>query len=215
MTWNPPETDGGKPITGYELAASLSYTESPTLHCLTTKLTCSLNIPEGETYKVWVWAINSVGKSLPSSIGSVNWGIPYTALTPSPPVEVQQVSFKDGNFVASWQPPLHNGNSPIIRYELEAQKWGSGIVTDTCRTQMLTCSVQVAPGYQYGVLVTAINSAGNSLPVVAGYVSWKKMSTTTTSIKNPAVTTINCYKGKLLKKVTAVKPVCPVGYVRK
>ena len=40
-------------------------------------------------------------------------------------------------------------------------------------------------------------------------------ATTTTTIKKPVTTTINCYKGKLLKKVTAVKPVCPAGYKKK
>ena len=39
--------------------------------------------------------------------------------------------------------------------------------------------------------------------------------TTTTTIKKVVLLTINCYKGKLLKKVTAVKPVCPAGYVKK
>ena len=31
----------------------------------------------------------------------------------------------------------------------------------------------------------------------------------------PKVQTIFCYKGKLLKKVTAAKPVCPKGYVKR
>jgi hypothetical protein len=39
--------------------------------------------------------------------------------------------------------------------------------------------------------------------------------TTTTTTLKAVSTTINCYKGKLLKKVTAVKPVCPAGYLRK
>jgi len=33
--------------------------------------------------------------------------------------------------------------------------------------------------------------------------------------KNPIKTTITCVKGKLTKKVTAVKPVCPAGYKKK
>jgi len=41
-----------------------------------------------------------------------------------------------------------------------------------------------------------------------------KITATATS-KKPVTTTVNCYKGKLLKKVTAVKPVCPAGYVKK
>ena len=32
---------------------------------------------------------------------------------------------------------------------------------------------------------------------------------------NPATTTISCVKGKLVKSVTAIKPVCPVGYKKK
>jgi hypothetical protein len=31
----------------------------------------------------------------------------------------------------------------------------------------------------------------------------------------PKKTTISCVKGKLIKKVTAVKPICPVGYRKK
>jgi hypothetical protein len=31
----------------------------------------------------------------------------------------------------------------------------------------------------------------------------------------PKLITINCYKGKLLKKVTAAKPLCPKGYKKK
>ena len=34
-------------------------------------------------------------------------------------------------------------------------------------------------------------------------------------IANPRKITITCVKGKLTKKVTAVKPVCPAGYKKK
>jgi hypothetical protein len=34
-------------------------------------------------------------------------------------------------------------------------------------------------------------------------------------VSNPKKTTINCVKGKVTKKVTAIKPVCPTGYKRK
>jgi hypothetical protein len=39
--------------------------------------------------------------------------------------------------------------------------------------------------------------------------------TTTTTIKKTVSVTITCVKGKLVKKVTAVKPVCPAGYKKK
>jgi hypothetical protein len=46
-------------------------------------------------------------------------------------------------------------------------------------------------------------------------ISSQFLTSTTTTFKKPVTTTINCYKGKLLKKVTAVKPVCPAGYKKK
>ena len=117
-------------------------------------------------------------------------------------------------FTASWGVPIHDGGSQITGYELVAQKSGSGVITDICWTKELTCSVQIASGFEYLVLVTAINSAGKSWPVVPGYVSWKKPNATTTTVP-PAKLTITCVKGKVTKKVTADSPVCPAGYKKK
>jgi M6 family metalloprotease-like protein len=39
--------------------------------------------------------------------------------------------------------------------------------------------------------------------------------TTTTTLKKQILLTITCVKGKTSKKVTAVKPICPAGYVKK
>ncbi len=39
--------------------------------------------------------------------------------------------------------------------------------------------------------------------------------TTTTTLKKQPLSTITCVKGKLVKRVTAIKPVCPPGYKRK
>ena len=48
-----------------------------------------------------------------------------------------------------------------------------------------------------------------------GNEEWAESSLTTTLIKSVPKSTIICTKGKLTKKVTAVKPVCPVGYKKK
>ena len=40
-------------------------------------------------------------------------------------------------------------------------------------------------------------------------------ATNTATPPKLATKTISCVKGKTLKKVTAVKPFCPVGYVKK
>jgi hypothetical protein len=61
----------------------------------------------------------------------------------------------------------------------------------------------------------APNSQGDPPTFTAMYSDITLKATTTSTIRKPVTTTINCYKGKLLKKVTAVKPVCPAGYVKK
>ena len=66
--------------------------------------------------------------------------------------------------------------------------------------------------------VTATNPSNGVYTAVSSasqVFQFTPLAITTTTIKKPVQTTINCYKGKLLKKVTAVKPVCPAGYVKK
>jgi len=61
----------------------------------------------------------------------------------------------------------------------------------------------------------APNSQGDPPTFTAMYSDIALKATTTSTIRKPVTTTINCYKGKLLKKVTDVKPVCPAGYAKK
>ena len=63
--------------------------------------------------------------------------------------------------------------------------------------------------------VSTPNSNGDQANFTAMYSDIVLTTTTTTTTKKPVTTTINCYKGKLLKKITAVKPVCPAGYKKK
>ena len=48
-----------------------------------------------------------------------------------------------------------------------------------------------------------------------GNEEWAESSLNTTLIKSVQKTTITCIKGKVTKKVTAVKPKCPAGYKKK
>jgi hypothetical protein len=43
----------------------------------------------------------------------------------------------------------------------------------------------------------------------------KTLASIELSVKPTKKTTITCVKGKLIKNVTAVKPVCPKGYKKK
>jgi hypothetical protein len=67
------------------------------------------------------------------------------------------------------------------------------------------------PSGSYDLRIVASGIASTPVVLTVGNV----VATTTTVPKKPAVHTITCYKGKLTKKVTGTKPVCPKGYSTK
>jgi hypothetical protein len=64
----------------------------------------------------------------------------------------------------------------------------------------------------YTVEARAANLAADK---IAGEKSLGPTTTTTVTTSAPTKITITCVKGKTTKKVTALKPVCPVGYKKK
>ena len=64
------------------------------------------------------------------------------------------------------------------------------------------------------VQLTLLKQNSNNTIKVSATDSFGQKSTSTTSIfrTSRSVTEIICVKGKLTKKVTAVKPKCPAGY---
>ena len=126
-------------------------------------------------------------------------------------------------------------NYPIVRIVNDATKVVSyAMVTNVSSTSIApnapaTLDFTVDTTIQNGssklyVVASGVSSTGTAVTITGG-VSAQAVSTstttttvpptTTTTMKKPVAITINCYKGKLLKKVTAVKPVCPAGYTKK
>ncbi|MEO0493380.1 MAG: S8 family serine peptidase [Actinomycetota bacterium] len=67
ISWAPPLDDGGTPVTGYEVLIAPSG-----LGCVTTDTTCVIEgLVNGDSYEVFVWAVNAVGSSAPGSGGAV------------------------------------------------------------------------------------------------------------------------------------------------
>ena len=115
-------------------------------------------------------------------------------------------------------------NSPLVFFQMSAGKWVQTAF-------LLSDSIDPHFGFNVAMSGSQLFVSGNTsyfspngfdpptMPQVPGVLHIYKVSTsvptTTTTTKKPVTTTINCYKGKLLKKVTAVKPVCPAGYKKK
>jgi len=87
---------------------------------------------------------------------------------------------------------------------------------------MTSCPISnLGPDATFSFTVTAINAKGSATSSVSNVVSYASpttvvpTTTTTTTTMPLAKQTITCVKGKIIKKVTAVSPVCPAGYKKK
>ena len=118
VTWTAPTSDGGSPITGYEVTSTdlttpLNGGETcstlGSIGCTVTELT------NGDTYTFSVTATNVAGTSLPSS--------PSAEVTPSsvpgPPTGVTAVA-GDTTATVTWTAPTSDGGSPITSYKVTA-----------------------------------------------------------------------------------------------
>jgi hypothetical protein len=113
-----------------------------------------------------------------------------------------------GQVDVSWSPVT--AETPISHYEVRARKAGSRNGTDeeVFGVSGVSTAIRVSNAkinINYLVAVRAISPAGTGEWSEETSVLWP------TSPANKT-TTITCKKGKIVKKVTALKPVCPKGY---
>jgi hypothetical protein len=84
----------------------------------------------------------------------------------------------------------------------------------------------LGPDTKFSFIVTAVNDAGRAASAVSNTVTYSAptlltasttstTTTTTTTTQPPVKSTITCVKGSSVKKVTAVRPICPAGYKKR
>ncbi len=155
VSWAPPASDGGAPITKYTATANpgggtCTWSSGP--------FTCTIaGLTNGQEYTFTVTATNASGTGPPSS--------------PSPPVTVRGVPGQpqsvsglpgDGSVTASWSAPSSDGGSPLIGYTATATPGGG---TCAAPPSMTRCTViGLANGQGYTLSVTAVNAVGTGRP---------------------------------------------------
>ena len=210
ISWQEPSTGNGT-FAGYRVSVTPLGSSTETTTCSSSSTTsCPVQISvltPGNTYSIVV--------SAKSSLGTTN-SLPYSwsmANLPGPPTGVTATGGQ-GSATISWNPPLDTVDGPFTGYVVKASP-GNG----TCSTSSLQCTVSgLTAGTRYVFTVSAINSVGtgeNTEATAAAIPTAAPRPATTTTIKKPVSVTINCYKGKILKKVTGAKPVCPAGFKKK
>ena len=153
-----PNSDGGSPITSYEVRVLDGRGSRNMDGCWADHgNSCTVvGLTPDVSYSFAVVAVNAMGRGELAITGSATpWkGTPPTV--PSAPTALSAVA-GDGQVTASWAAPESTGGTPIKGYTVTATPGG-----DTCETKTaLTCVVRdLTNGTDYTLTVTATNAVG-------------------------------------------------------
>jgi fibro-slime domain-containing protein/RHS repeat-associated protein len=151
VTWSPPASNGGAPITGYTVTSTPGGLTASVDGATTSATVTGLIV--GTTYTFRVTATNRKGTGAASA--------PSNAVTaagaPGAPTNVTAV---DGNTAATvtWTPPASNGSSPITAYEVVSSPGGINASVGAGVTTATVSGLQNGTAYTFSV--RAVNAIG-------------------------------------------------------
>ncbi len=155
VSWNAPTSDGGSPITGYDVIRYVAGQAPVTTSVGAVTTTTIGGLTNGTTYTFRVAAKNLVGTG-PLSANSN----PVTPRTlPDAPTSVSATA-GPGQAIVSWTAPVSNGGSPIIGYDVTRYVAGvsQGVTSVGAVTQATVAGL--TNGTTYTFRVAAKNAAG-------------------------------------------------------
>jgi predicted secreted protein with PEFG-CTERM motif len=166
LSWNPPTSNGGPPVTGYKIQYSLDAGNFANLVSNTGTAGTGYShtgLSTGHIYTYKVFAINSVGTSNSSNTASA---VPTQVFSaPYPPTGLTANPASPTSISLSWTAPQNTGGSAITGYMIE-YKVGSGpysvLVPNTSLATYLHTGLTIGTTYTYRV--SAINSIGTGAP---------------------------------------------------
>jgi len=163
VSWNPPASDGGDPITSYRVIVRLDGRVTNEISLTGTSATIT-GLTNGSRYEVTVSAINAVGAGDESTSVAVT-----PATTPDSPRNVQATR-DNGGATIDWAVPASDGGSTVVSYRI--QVWdSSNLAVDTTSTTTTISVRGLTNGKTYRVAVTALNSVGASVASAPTYVT--------------------------------------------
>jgi fibronectin type 3 domain-containing protein len=165
LSWAVPTTDGGSPITGYDVYRGTSpggESATPLASNVVTNGFTDTSAVNGTTYYYTVVAVNAVGLSPRSSEASATPSQPATV--PSAPQGLAATG-GNGTVKLSWSVPASNGGSAITGYDVYRGTSAGGESATPVATNVTGTSFTdtgLANGTTYYYTVAAVNAAGTS-----------------------------------------------------
>ncbi len=155
VTWQPPASDGGKPVLGFTVVWTAPDGTTGTAETTATSHTID-GLTNGATYTVTVTATNEIGTSAPSQRAS---GKP--AHIPGAPTAVRTAR-EDSRIIVSWDPPANDGGLLVTGYSLQwvAPDGATGSADTTATSHTID---GLSNGATYGITVSATNDVGTSV----------------------------------------------------
>ncbi len=160
LSWTAPSSDGGSPITNYEIYRGTSPSgEVKVAEGGNTLTFHDIGLTNGQTYYYKVSAKNAVGEgALSSEISATPQPPP-----PVPPPAPTLLSATPGNaqVTLSWSPPTSNGGSAVTNYTIyRSETSGTETFHVTVGNVLTYIDAGLTSGHTYFYKVAAVNVAG-------------------------------------------------------
>ncbi|GFS00827.1 titin [Elysia marginata] len=170
LSWKPPKSDGGQPLTGYNIerrdAKRSTWTPVDKVKPNVTTYTVQ-NLSTGADYSFRVTAENSEGVSPPLETSATVRPFKELEAPSQPKGPLKMSDFKETSVTLHWQHPAEDGGSSIMQYDLEVQE-GKKDWRPLSKVESYTTKFKAADlkeGTKYKFRVSAVNKVGQSKPL--------------------------------------------------
>ncbi len=181
VRWTAPPSDGGEPVTGYEVSVdgSVAYTGPA------SALTWGFEARLGRTYAISVRAVNAVGRGAVRNTDGMVWGdpAPPTGLS-AVDVAAPDTAWGQGRMTVSWEPPTDLGGEELRLSGYILSVDGTEVARPNAAAR--TATVTGLVGGEHTVTLVAVNSENaTSAPATTTGVATTEPARPTVSIDPP------------------------------
>ena len=161
LTWQPPASTNGSPITEYNIYKGTSSGQEVLYKTISnsTESFPDTNVTNAQSYYYFVTAINIGGESAPSNEVSVT----QPPTVPTVPQDLNAIA-TSSQITLTWQPPVSDGGSTLVKYNIyEGTTAGQETFLSSVPPNISHyTNSYVVNGASYFYYVTAVNSLGES-----------------------------------------------------